>query len=90
MIKQFQNDEDGYQEWRARNPRGFVFNHFGGREAAYNVIHKATCWHLNRRADDSRRTVVEKIVSNDLGDLMATAERLTSGCWKRCGWLPPA
>ncbi len=85
MVERFSDDEPGYAAWLAAHPDGFVFNHFGGHHAAYNVIHQASCRHLHRAVDSGRRTVIEKLVSTDLRELTSRVNQVRGlGAWKFC------
>jgi hypothetical protein len=88
VIRIFKHDEPGYQSWLEENPEGFVFNHLGGRDPKYNIIHNASCRHLHRPADEGVRTNVEKICSDNLEELMNKATGLRGpagwGCCKVC------
>ena len=85
-MKKFKNDEDGYSQWSAANPAAFVLNHFGGTDAHYNVLHKASCNFLHRACDDGVRTVVEKWGSDSAAEIVHYANDLLGlGNWNRCG-----
>ena len=90
-VERFHHNEAGYATWLEVNPAGFVFNHFGGRYGAMNVVHRASCSFLHRSRDEGRRTRYEKICSDDLECLVAVADRLRAdaGGWKRCGRCDP-
>ncbi len=86
MISQFKNDERSYSTWLDANPRGFVFNHFGGRDAAYNVMHRSSCSFLHRDADYGARTQYAKICGAGREEVEREATRLRgAGGWKHCG-----
>jgi hypothetical protein len=82
-----QGDEAGYERWLAEHPAGFVFNHFSGSDASFNVIHRSGCRHLWRENDAGRRTIYEKVCSESLESLEAEASRLRGGPdgWRACG-----
>jgi hypothetical protein len=82
----FKNDESGYLAWHAANPNGFVLNHFGGTNPAFNVLHRAKCVFLWRSCDDGARTVVEKWCAGSESELSRQADLILGvGNWKRCG-----
>ena len=85
VVEQFSDDEAGYAAWLADHPDGVVFNHFGGRDAANNVMHQASCRHLHRAVDAGRRTVYEKLVATDLWKLTSRVNHRGRGLWKLCG-----
>ncbi len=91
MITTFKNDEIEYSRWLARNPRGFVFNHFGGSDGDFNVLHRASCVHLQQAGTEGRRTAVEKVVGNDIGRLVKHLDKLRSSGdgWKSCAVCCP-
>ena len=91
MIITSSNDEIGYERWLLENPSGFIFNHFGGRSSGDSILHHASCVYLHRTAAEGRRTVYEKRVCSDLGQLIEHVDRLGSsaGGWKMCGVCSP-
>ncbi len=82
----FEGDESGYAAWLRAHPHGYVFNHFGGSDARYNVLHRADCSWLARAVDEGRRTVVEKVCSEDITAIAKEANRLRAEekGWKAC------
>lgn len=91
MIITSSNDEIGCERWLSKNPSGFVFNHFGGRSSGDDILHYASCVYLHRTADEGHRTVYEKRVCSDLGQLIEHVDRLScsAGGWKMCGVCSP-
>ena len=87
MIIRFHHDERGYSAWLDEHPRGFVFNRFGGRDPAMNVLHRASCTFLRRDADAGARTVYEKACGETRDEVEAAATELRGGedGWKHCG-----
>jgi hypothetical protein len=84
-METFKNDEAGYRDWRNDHPDGYVFNHFGGTDAANNVLHRSTCRFLSREKDEGARTVYEKWCSEDEQELANHANTtLATGMWHRC------
>lgn len=82
----FHNDEDGYAAWHDVHADGFVLNHFGGNNPAYNVLHRSRCSFLAREKDEGARTVVEKWCASNEQELAAEADRrLGPNMWNRCG-----
>jgi hypothetical protein len=86
VIERFKNDERGYRRWRDSHSTGFVFNHFGGRDAGYNVLHAARCSFLARERDSGARTTVEKVCGDTRSEVEAVASGLRGSAagWKRC------
>ena len=91
IIKIFQNDEIGYETWLKSYEFGFVFNNFGGKDQAYNVVHKASCWTLRRKKDEGSRTNVEKVCSDDLSELIDEATKIRGSeiDWSKCKFCFP-
>ena len=92
MITTFKNNETGYSQWLRENQLGFVFNHFGGSDRNNNILHRASCDHLKRPADEGRRTMYAKIVGNNRDELGQHVNRLGSSdgdWWKSCSWCCP-
>ena len=87
MVVPFHNDERGYAAWMYVNPDGYVFNHFGGRDSGYNVVHRARCSFLRRAVDVGARTTVPKVCGEKREEVEAEASRLRDGPrgWKHCG-----
>ena len=84
-MNAFQNDEEGYLAWHANHPDAFVFNHFGGTDAAANVLHRSTCRFLWRDADADARTVYEKWCADSEHELIDHANSvLGNQMWNRC------
>ncbi len=90
MIDFFKNNDKAYIDWCTQHKRGFVFNHFGGRDPTYNVIHQVQCRFLWRDKDEGKRTVVEKWCSADLDDLFVKVEALRGGSYKCCSVCIPS
>jgi hypothetical protein len=86
-VVAFRRNEAGYEAWLDAHPSGFVFNHFGGGNRAYNVLHKSACAWLRRPEHAGARTNIEKLCAEDLGELEAEAARVrdSRGGWKHCG-----
>ena len=87
MTAHFHHDERGYAAWMDSHPRGYVFNHFGGRDPTFNVVHRVSCAHLWREVDSGARTTVAKVCGDRREDVEAEASRLRGGAagWKHCG-----
>lgn len=87
MLRRFYLDEPAYAAWMREHPDGFVFNHFGGSDAAMNVVHLADCRTLRRSADTGARTRVAKICGLRREEVEAEATRLRGGAdgWRWCG-----
>ena len=87
MTVTFKDDEQGYAAWMRANPGGYVFNHFGGGDPAYNVVHRADCRHLRRDADVGARTRYEKVCGETRDEVEAAATRLRASAagWSHCG-----
>jgi len=62
-FERFKENEDGYAAWLAANPKGYVFNNFGGSDPGDNLLHMARCAARERTEDHGRRTAVEKVCS---------------------------
>ena len=85
MLRVFKKNEDGYLLWLDENPNGFVFNHFGGNDPTYNLIHNAVCAFLYRPSDEGVRTNVEKVCSDDMEELTNKATELRGDTgWGYC------
>lgn len=89
-VERSHRNEAGYAKWRAAHPGGFVFNNFGGRDEAYNILHRATCSFLSRACDDGRSTY-EKVCGEEISSLVTVVECLRAGAggWKECGICRP-
>jgi len=85
-MDSFHNDEDGYLAWRESHQEGFVLNHFGGRNSAFNILHRSDCTFLWRDIDEGSRTAVEKWCSTSEDQLRQHADSvLGKEMWKLCG-----
>jgi hypothetical protein len=76
VIGIFKENEERYLRWHSANQNGYVFNHFKGKDSAYNKIHAATCRTLWREKDEGARTKVEKICSDNLNELLKITEEM--------------
>jgi hypothetical protein len=86
IALKFKNDEAAYSQWHELHVAGFVFNHFGGTNPRYNVMHKSNCVFLWRDKDENSRTVVEKWCAVSEAELAGHADEiLGAGGWNRCG-----
>jgi hypothetical protein len=86
QVIKFKNDERSYLAWCKLHNTGFVFNHFGGTNPQYNVLHHVGCSFLWRDKDEDSRTTVEKWCSADEASLISNANIcLGPNMWKRCG-----
>lgn len=85
-MRKFKDNESGYLEWHEQNRTGFVFNHFGGNNPGYNVLHRSTCSFLWREKDEDTRTTVEKWCSATENELAQNIDDFVGkDMWKRCG-----
>lgn len=85
----FIDDDEGYFYWLAHHPEGFVLNTLRNPTASYLRLHRATCQHIQRRAE--RRLTAEyiKICSDDKGDLAAWALAKVRGTLDPCRSCTP-
>jgi hypothetical protein len=61
-------------------------NHFGGRDAVDNVVHRSSCSFLHRNADSGARTKYGKFCGVGREEVEREATRLRgAGGWKHCG-----
>ena len=85
-MRKFKDDEVGYLEWHLQNRTGFVFNHFGGNDPRYNVLHRSACSFLWIEKDENARTRYEKWCSATENELVQYIDEFVGiGMWKRCG-----
>ena len=85
MTAKFQNNEEGYEQWYANNPNGFIFNNFDSNDPKYNVLHKASCSMLRRARDEGKRTRYEKWCSDSMQELIEHAnQKLGNNGWSEC------
>lgn len=84
----YKNEEEANEKWLAENRAAIVFNHFGGSKTdkyeQYNKIHLAHCYTLHLESDSGKRTLYEKICSNDLVDLEEKVQALRSDSYSFC------
>jgi hypothetical protein len=87
MIYPFKNEDYEYEKWCHKNPKGFVFNNFGGTDnrADMNKIHKVDCPYLWREKDEGKRTTTyEKICSETLEELLEFVKKRRGFSWSFC------
>ena len=86
-MENIHNEDDKYLAWYDKHPDGFVLNHFGGKNPAFNVLHRSRCTFLWRDVDEGVRTTVPKWCSSSEQELEQHADSvLGSSAWKRCGF----
>lgn len=85
MAEYFHLDDAGFLDWLEEHRSGYVFNYFGGNDANYNKLHKASCYSLFS-GQQGKRTTVRKVCSDSLTELKKTATELRggSGDWTLC------
>lgn len=94
MIE-FRNDEDGYLEWLAAHPNGYVLNVRRNPNPSYVVLHRASCSSISSssRPDGAYTSrAYRKVCVTDMGQLKnaASAEGRKDGSFsKRCGLCRP-
>jgi hypothetical protein len=83
---QFVNDDDdGYLQWLAENPNGFVVNSNRRPVSTYLILHRASCKWINTSSRTNWTTTgFIKTCSNDLTALTEWAEREVGGSLKSC------
>jgi hypothetical protein len=47
-MQQFARDDDGYLDWLAKNPDGFVVNTYLRPSPTYFMLHRASCSTISR------------------------------------------
>lgn len=77
----YRNNEDGYFEWIAANPEGFVLNARQSPGPSYLVIHSASCGHISGHASKYAQNAFTgrdyiKVCSIDIEELRAWARSL--------------
>ena len=89
-FQQFVNDDDGYLNWLAQNPDGFVVNSNRVPVGSYLIQHRASCKWINAATRTNWTTTgYIKTCSNDLTALAGWAEREIGGSLKPCKSCQP-
>lgn len=91
-MKEFINNDEGYELWFSENRKGYIFNFFGGpaTRADMNKFHKANCPHLWRQNDKGKRTTTyPKICSNNYHELVSFIEETRGSSWSTCRECKP-
>ena len=70
-----------FQDWMSANPRGYVFNNFGGRSPQYNVLHQLPCHSYKSGVN----TTYEKICCTDRACIERSIRQVRGDEWKLCG-----
>lgn len=83
----FDKDEDGYLQWVAANPHGFVINAPKVGRAPY-VLHKASCPDITTRFRNYTTTDYKKICSVDRQKLVDLGDRHSSD-FRKCQHCEP-
>lgn len=82
MILKYKNNDSGYEDWLEVHQSGFVFNFFGSE--ANNIVHHANCGYLKRPSDNEKRTILEKICSDNYQELQTEIHQLCRDKWRKC------
>ena len=85
MCRQFKGikfNED-FRKWIEDNPTGYVFNHFGGQNRLYNVLHQQPM--LGECLRDQMTARIEKVCCSDQECIESTVSQLRRGSWVKCG-----
>ncbi len=85
-MERFYDDENGYLNWVAANPHGYVVNCYKRPDSAWR-LHRAGCRHLqplNFTTGD-----YYKVCSNDAQELVQWAERNSVGDFAPCAHCRP-
>ncbi len=87
---QFVGDDQGYLDWLASHPSGFVVNSGKSPTASYLVLHRASCKSINspHRSNWTTSDLI-KTCSIDASVLDEWADRETRGRLSHCGLCKP-
>lgn len=94
-IVEFDGDDDGYLDWLAVYPDGYVVNARRKRSPDYVVLHRATCGSIsNRMVEPGAHTArgYVKFCAETLGDVAIAPTlcgRPRASFTKRCGFCKP-
>lgn len=84
MVSWYVDNEDGYRDWLAANPDGFVLNTTRVPSAPYLILHRSSCRTINRPADQRAWTHdYGKACANTRSAIEAWA-RVTTGGVSEC------
>ena len=86
MEELFDNDETGYLQWAAINPRGFIINSDRDeRSPEYPMAHRATHRALtSEKRENYTMGRFFKVCSNDISDLEQWSRRVRNKSLTRC------
>jgi hypothetical protein len=68
MVKRFYDDEEGYHDWAAVNPRGYTLNCYKSKSTGPYMLHRADC-HTLRNTKNLTTGQYYKVCSNDKEEL---------------------
>jgi len=90
-VSIFRDDEDGYLDWLAAHPAGFVLNAARSPGPSYLILHRAACRTISGRPTRGGPWTGPyiKICSADELHIAAWAGREVGGAPKRCGVCLP-
>lgn len=94
-MQHFTNDDAGYLNWIAENPKGFVLNVERSPRPEYLILHRATCSTIAKLRENGAYTDrgYQKIVAIELTELQGYARQIgrPDGSFsKTCGHCGPA
>lgn len=91
MVAIFIDDDNGYLQWIAANPEGFVVNCARKPGPTYLKLHRATCRTVTGTPANGQRwtTLYAKVCSPTIGELQGWASQQVGGQLSDCGLCNP-
>jgi hypothetical protein len=90
-VEQFQDDDEGYRGWVAKNRRGYVMNIQRSLNPADARMHHADCYTINGQPPRGRTWTGPyiKICATSISSLDQWAVARTGSSIRRCGTCQP-
>src|ERR1700722_11210779 len=91
-VREFRDDDDGYLEWIAAHPDGYVINILSSHNAMAARMHRADCWTINRQTTSGKAWTDQyvKVCAKHVAELDNWANDRVGESIPRCGICHPA
>lgn len=87
VLIEFIEDDEGYVDWLAGHPDGYVLNCWRPPQPSYLILHKATCGTINGAAGRNWTFAYQKVCGDTFGEVDLWARQI--GPPSCCGICKP-
>ena len=84
-MKTFANDDGGYRTWLRGNGEGFVVNAHKNPKPDYVILHRTSCWTINRDEKNYTHGIYQKTCAPGRSELSKWSIELTGQELTECG-----